>query len=152
MDTCKFSLISVAIRKEKHRERYGKAAWNPYEMSMEFALERLVPLLEGFGEKAVTIVAEARGKREDRELERAFLKVVTYGNQYIPASRFKVIQFRLQFAPKAMNIIGTQLADLAGFPVAKWALDSKYSGSLKPVVWKRFYIGPGWIRGLKVFP
>lgn len=51
-----------------------------------------------------------------------------------------------------MNIVGTQVADLAGYPIARYALDPKYQGPLLKVIRKKFYNGPGWVYGLKIFP
>lgn len=152
MRTCDYTVIAVAIRKQTHKEKYGKAARNPYDLAFELALERLVPLLEGLVQDDVQLIAEARGKREDAELRLAFLDVVNNGTYYIPAGRFKKIQFRLEFRPKAMNIIGTQIADLVGYPIARYVLDPKYEGPLFKILEGKFYRGPGWVRGLKIFP
>jgi hypothetical protein len=79
--------------------------------------------------------------------------VVNHGNYYISADRFRAVKFRLHFVPKAMNVIGTQLADLVGFPIACLALDGlKYKGPLLPIIGKKLFVGPGWVRGLKIFP
>lgn len=152
METCEYSVIAVVIRKQKHKDKYGVAASNPYSLAFTFALERLLPLLEGLGQTEVQLIAEARGKREDAELKLAVLDVVSNGTYYISAARFKKIQFRLEFLPKAMNIIGTQIADLAGYPIARYALDPKYQGPLSKILRKKFYRGPGWVYGFKVFP
>jgi hypothetical protein len=152
METSSYTIISVVIRKQKHKDRYGKAAKNPYDLAFTFALERLLPLLEGHGQTEVQLIAEARGKREDAELKLAVLDVVNNGTYYIGASRFKEVQFHLEFRPKSMNIVGTQVADLAGYPIARYALDTKYKGPLMKIIWKKFYNGPGWIHGLKMFP
>lgn len=152
MEAADYKLISVVIRKQKHKDRYGVKAQHPYSLAFTFALERLLPVLEGLGQTEVQFVAEARGKREDAELKLAVLDVVNNGTFYISATRFKKIQFRLDFRPKAMNIIGTQIADLAGYPIARYALDSKYRGPLLKILWKKFYRGPGWVFGLKIFP
>lgn len=153
MAACDYQVISIGIRKERHRERYGAAARNPYRMSIEFALERLLPLLEGLGQTSVDVVAEARGRREDAELRRAFDYVVTRGSYYIDGGRFRAIAFKLHFVPKAMNVVGTQLADLVGFPVARYMMEgAAYRGPLWPIVQRKMYAGPGWVRGLKIFP
>ncbi len=152
METCEYSIISVVIRKQKHKDKYGAAAHNPYSLAFTFALERLLPMLEGLGQTDVQLVAEARGKREDADLKLAVLDVVSNGTYYVPAARFKKIQFRLEFLPKAMNIIGTQMADLAGYPIARYALDPKYQGPLRHILLKKVYRGPGWVYGLKIFP
>lgn len=152
METCDYSIIAVVIRKQKHKDRYGKAARNPYSLAFTFALERLLPLLEGLGQTDVRLIAEARGKREDADLKLAVLDVVNNGTFYISATRFKKIQFWLDFVPKIMNVIGTQIADLAGYPIARYALDLKYNGPLLKILRKKFYRGPGWVYGLKIFP
>jgi uncharacterized protein DUF3800 len=152
METCCYTIISVVIRKQAHKDKYGKAARNPYDLAFTSALERLLPLLEGHGQTEVQLIAEARGKREDADLKLAVLDVVSNGTFYIEASRFKKIQFNLEFRPKAMNIVGTQVADLAGYPIARYALDFKYQGPLLKIIRKKFYNGPGWVHGLKIFP
>lgn len=152
MTTCEYTLIAAAIRKEKHKDRYGGHSRNPYDLALTFALERLLPLLEGLGQTDVRLVAEARGKREDTELQLSFLRVVNQGTYYIPGSRFRKIQFRLEFRPKAMNIIGTQMADLAAYPIARYVLDRKKPNPAYEAIKAKFYQGPGLVRGLKIFP
>ena len=75
-----YRLIVSAIRKQEHKTRYGVHAENPYDLSLTFAMERLLPLLEAEQQSEVVIVAESRGKNEDHDLERTFLHVATYGN------------------------------------------------------------------------
>lgn len=128
------------------------SARNPYDLAFTFALERLLPLLEGLGQTDVRLVAEARGKREDGELQLAFLRIVNNGTWYVPGIRFRQIQFHLEFRPKAMNIIGTQMADLAAYPIARHVLDRKKRNPAFDVIEQKFYRGPGWVRGLKIFP
>jgi hypothetical protein len=152
MDQSEYQVISVAVQKQRHKDRYGARARHPYHMAFTFALERLLPLLEGVGQKEVRLIAEARGKREDAELKLAVLDVVNNGTFYISATRFRQIHFRLEFVPKMRNVVGTQIADLAGYPIARVTLDPKYSGPLMPIVRKKLYRGPGWVYGLKIFP
>ena len=74
------------------------------------------------------------------------------GTFYVSANRFKKIQFRLEFRPKAMNVIGIQMADLAGYPVARYVLNPARPSEAFNVIRAKFYKGPGWVQGLKVFP
>ena len=147
-----FMLIASVIRKQAHKDRYGMWAENPYDLAFKFALERLLPLLEKMGQNEVDLVAEARGMREDNELRLSFLRVVNYGTEYNSAERFKKIQFNLHFKSKALNIIGTQMADLAAYPIARHVLDSRKPNPAYDVIKNRFYNGPGWVYGLKIFP
>ena len=124
MATCDYTLIATASRKQKHKDRYGRAARNPYDLAFTFALERLLPLLEGLGQTDVQLIAEARGRREDAELRLAFL----------------------------MNVIGIQMADLAGYPVARYVLNPARPSEAFNVLRAKFYKGPGWVQGLKIFP
>ena len=50
------------------------------------------------------------------------LKNLNFMTSYNSADRFKKIEFKLSFVPKSMNIVGTQLADLAAYPVARHVL------------------------------
>lgn len=125
MSDSKYTLIATVIKKQEHKNRYGMSADNPYDLALSFSMERLLHLLENRGEKEVSIIAEARGKKEDGELEKSFLRIITYGTYYCSRDRFKQINFRLCFKSKLMNIVGTQLADLAGYPIARHVLNPK---------------------------
>jgi hypothetical protein len=152
MAGCDYTLIAAAIRKQRHKDLYGEKAHNPYDLALKFALERLLPLLEGVGQTEVRLIAEARGKREDDELRLAFLQVANYGTEYIASDRFRRVKFNLQFVPKARNIIGTQMADLAGYPIARHVLNPGKPNPAYELIEGKFYRGPGRVHGLKVFP
>lgn len=147
-----YQLIACGIRKQEHRNRYGVDAENPYDLSLMFALERLLQLLEDAGEKEISIVAESRGKNEDRDLELSFLRTINTGTQFFKADRFQAIKWKLKFLPKAMNIIGTQMADLAAYPFARYILDSKGPNPAYDVIKQRFYRRHGKVLGCKIFP
>ena len=152
MSASGYDLIAAVIKKQEHKAKYGKHASNPYDLALTFAMERLLPLLEAEGQTEIHLIAEARGKREDDELRLSFLNIVTYGTDYIPAARFKKITFHLRFKPKVMNVVGTQLADLAAYPIARHIINPAKSSPAYDIVKKRYYVGTGWIHGLKVFP
>ena len=147
-----YTLIASMIRKQHHKDRYGEAAANPYDLAMEFAIERLLPLLEQAGQTEVYVMAEARGKKEDDQLSLSFYRFVNEGNVYVSADRVKRIQFRLTFRTKEMNIIGMQMADLVAYPTARHVIDSGKPNPAYDILRPRFYVGPGLVRGLKVFP
>lgn len=153
MSTCDYKVIAVAIRKEEHKKRYGKSSEDPYELALKYAMERLVPVVERAGQREVTIVAEARGKNEDDALRLSFLQVTTYGTFYLPASRFNQFTWKLVFVPKAMNVVGHQLADLIGYPIARRVIDPSKTNPAFEIVKGKFCAGAryGWY-GFKVFP
>jgi hypothetical protein len=92
------------------------------------------------------------GKKEDNDLELSFFKIISQGTEYNSADRFKQIDFKLKFVPKTMNIAGTQLADLAAYPIARYVLDKDKPNPAYDIVSKKFYKGKREIRGLKIFP
>ena len=112
MSGCEYDLIATAVRKDRLVERYRYPA-DPYDLCLLFALERLLSVLEAHEQTDVTIIAEKRGTNEDRELHVAFQRIVTNGSAYVDGARFRRVSFSPRFLPKAMNIVGTQVADLA---------------------------------------
>lgn len=145
MGECDYKLLAVAIQKDRHVAAYRYPA-DPYDLSLLFALERLVSVLEETKQTEVTIVAEKRGAREDRELHNAFQRIVTSGTAFVDGRRFRAIRFTLKFLAKSMNIIGTQMADLAAYPIARHVLDPKKENPAFDVVKVKL------CRQLKVFP
>lgn len=152
MSSNDYQLIAAFIRKQRHKDRYGDWANHPYDMALTFALERLLPLLEEAGQRSIKIIAESRGTNEDDDLHYSFLKVVNGGTDYIRSDRFNKIHFDLEFRPKKSNLVGHQLADLAAYPIARYVIDETKENAPFDIVRRKFYKGPGNVRGLKIFP
>jgi Protein of unknown function (DUF3800) len=151
MARASFELIAVAIRKQSHKERYGKACRNPYELALEFGMERLKARLEEVDQKQVTLLAEARGKNEDDALRLAFLQLLKHGSYY---HDFTSIDFELKFVSKKANVLGHQIADLCAYPIARRLIetDSKKPHRAFDIVRTKFIDRPGWRHGFKIFP
>lgn len=145
MANCAYTIIAVAIRKDRHAAQYRYPA-NPYDLALLFGLERLVSVLEGARQEEVVIVAEKRGEREDREVYTAFQRITTAGSEFVDGARFRAIKWTLRFLPKSMNIVGTQMADLAAYPIARYVLDKTKPNPAFDIVRKKF------CRRLKIFP
>lgn len=152
MSNEQYKLIVAVIRKQKHKERYGVSATNPYSLALQFVMERLVALLEGIEQQECQLIAEARGKNEDDALRLSFLSIINYGTFYVSSERFKNITFRLVFVPKSMNIVGTQLADLAAYPIARYVIDKDKPNPAYNIIRLKMYRGTGAVYGLKIFP
>ena len=146
-----FTLFISAIHKQHHFDRYAKYATNPYDLALEFTMERLLHFLDGMGETTLPIVAEARGKKEDNMLERVFYKIMSQGTDYHPAEQFKRLNSWLTFQPKTNNIAGTQLADLCAYPCARRILNPAQPNRPYDVVRPKLY-SRGGVSGWKVFP
>ncbi len=145
MTACDYSLLGVAIRKDLHIAQYRYPA-DPYDLALLFAMERLVSVLEDHRQREVTIIGERRGEKEDRQLAVAFQRIVTRGSGFVDVARFQRIRFTLRFLPKSMNIIGTQMADLCAYPLARRALHPDKPNPAYDV------IAPKLRRRFKVFP
>lgn len=154
MTQSQYTIISIAVRKDRHFKKYGEQANNPYELAMEYGLERLIYFLEQHLEKDIVLIAESRGKKEDADLQLAFLRIVNNGTWYCSRDRFKQFDFRLEFVGKPYNVAGTQLADLAGYPIARWIIDPKAPNPPFDIVRSRIMrkIDTGYMLGLKIFP
>ncbi len=150
VDRSSFTLFVSAIRKQVHLDQYGVKAANPYDLALEFTLERLVHFMETSGETNLPIVAEARGKLEDNSLEQVFYRVMAQGTNYRPAEQFKRLNCRLTFQPKTNNIIGIQLADLCAYPCARFVLNSKENPAFTVV--RRKVYDRNEVAGWKIFP
>ena len=146
-----FTLFITAIRKEKHKERYGQDADNPYDVALTYTFERVLHFLEGYGETNLPVTAEARGKNEDNQLAAAFLRIMTEGTRYNSAERFRTLNCPLAFRRKSDNIAGMQIADLCAHPAARKLLQPAQPHQAFDVIDKHIYRRDG-VSGWKVFP
>jgi len=151
MAALSFTLFITAIRKAKHKERYGHDAVNPYDVALTYTFERVLHFLEGQGETHLPVTAEARGKNEDNALEAAFLRIMTQGTGYNAAERFRTLNCPLTFRRKSDNIAGMQIADLCAHPAARKVLKPDQPNQAFDVIDKHIYRRDG-VNGWKVFP
>lgn len=149
MTAMSFTLFVSCIRKQAHAERYGSNAFSPYNIALEFTMERLLHFLEQNGQTDLPLIAEARGKKEDSELERVFFRILSQGTGYNVAERFKRLTCPLVFRSKKDNIAGIQIADLCAYPCARHVMgraDQAYE-IVRPHLYNH-----GGVNGWKVFP
>jgi hypothetical protein len=146
-----FCLVAAAIRKIEFAKQYAIPA-NPYELSLEFGLERLFRELQTRGDATgiTHVVVECRGANEDAQLELAFRRICAGAN-----AMGKTLPFELVMIPKASNSTGLQLADLVARSVGIKVLRPTQPNRAYDIVEKKFRRSPagdikGW--GLKVFP
>jgi hypothetical protein len=121
-------------------------------LALGFGLERIYQLLNGAGQSdALTyIVCEARGAKEDVELELEFRRIrdgANYFNRPLP--------FDLIIADKKTNSEGLQLADLTARPIGLTVLRPNQANRASQVLESKFYQSKSGSKlgmGLKVFP
>lgn len=146
-----FQLVAVVIDKRKLKDRYSQPA-HPYHLALEFGLERIYRLLKDVGQDdALTfLVCEARGPKEDAELELEFRRIRDGANYFR-----KPLPFDLIMADKKTNSEGLQLADLTARPIGLTVLRPEQENRAASVLEAKFYrdkAGNKVGMGLKVFP
>lgn len=151
IDDADFLIISVVIDKPKHKEKYFDPI-HPYHLAMQFGLERIYEclLIQGEIDKRLNIICEARGEKEDKELELAFRRVCDGHNR-----NNKRYNFEIEIVSKQTNSIGLQIADLIARPIGLSVLNPTQQNRAYEKIKKKFYSGRfGFIggNGRKIFP
>jgi len=146
-----FQLVAVVIDKRRLKVRYVKPT-HPYHLALEFGLERIYRLLRGAGQDDAQtfIICEARGAKEDAEMELEFRRIRD-GDNYFR----KVLPFDLIIADKKTNSEGLQLADLTARPIGLSVLRPEQENRAGAMLEDKFYrdmAGNKQGVGLKVFP
>lgn len=151
IDAADFRLVAVVIDKRKLKSQYSNPG-HPYHLAMEFGLERIYRFLKGMGQdgRKAHLVCEARGAKEDAELELEFRRIRD-GNNFF----HKPLPFELIIADKKSNSEGMQLADLTARPIGLSVLRPNQANRAMDVLERKFYrdgAGNKQGMGLKVFP
>ncbi len=140
-----FTIIAVVIRKADFAKKHASGR-NPYHFAMRLGLEQAEKHLRTLEPELGTthVIFEARGKREDDELELEFRRVCdgeNYRNDFLP--------FQIVFAPKPINSSGLQLADLTARPVGRYILNPTQKNRAFAIIEKKLDRSPsGQIGGI----
>jgi hypothetical protein len=151
MSAADMTMVFVVIDKVKHKARYNNPE-HPYHLAMQYGLERVAAFLDIKGQSNATtwVVCEARGKKEDAELELEFRRVCGGMNR-----TGKPFPMQIYIADKKTNSEGLQLADLTARPAGLHVLRPNQSNRAWDVLQTKLFTGRhGQPRGngLKVFP
>jgi hypothetical protein len=150
MQDAEISIVATTILKNELCQKYSEP-YNPYHIALFFCLEKTMSFLietEQQG-KLIHVIAESRGKKEDRLLEEMFLQIVNDGAKFgYKNIDFKQMQFEIKFASKYTNSTGLQLADLTARPIALSALRPTQENRAYEIIKTKF---PD-TGGIKIFP
>lgn len=117
MEDAVYRVVTVIIDKKEHRDKYKVWRFQPYHYCMTVLLERYALLLEG--NKAVgDVMAESRGKKENKQLSKAYRYIYKNGTDNISAVFFQrwLSSKEIKIKSKSDNVSGLQLADLIANP------------------------------------
>jgi hypothetical protein len=146
MTQAQFTVIASVIRKDRLQNVYSEPG-NPYDIGTAFCIERLLYFLNRRNQTLPTTVAfEARGKKEDDDLELSFLRF-TQTQKY--AGRFNI-----KILPKISNCCGLQLADLIARPIGRHVLNPAQANRAFDIIKTKMDSFNGKVDGcgLKIFP
>lgn len=107
-----YRIISIVVDKNQHEDKYLKPR-HPYQWGLWCMLERYCNFLR-LKNSSGDVMAEARGKKEDRELQEVFTNFYNSNSEFASSVN---IQLRLaddviKFRNKIHLICGLELADL----------------------------------------
>lgn len=147
-----YVIIADGIQKEQYIKKYGKLS-NVYELCLSFIIERAVFFLDDIpGGKNLYIVIEERGKKENKQLQEHFDKVIARGTGFVNSERLRALNLKIEFRAKKKNINGLQLADLIAYPVARHVMEKDRANPAFDLLFPKFYHKRGKIYGLKTYP
>lgn len=115
-----FKFVASVIRKDKLVAQYSNP-YNPYQIGLLFCMEKTMEVLLSKDQagKQTHILIEARGNKEDKDLELEFRRICDIqGNWGYKSADFKNLPFHMIHVDKKSNSSGLQLADLIARPIA----------------------------------
>jgi len=148
-----FKVIVSVIDKKCHLKEYGKIADDPYELSLNFIIERYIFCCDNTM-KDGSIIVEKRGAKEDKKLVEKWVKIYQRGTGYIESPEIQTKVKELKMIWKKDNLNGLQIADISASSILRKFIhfdkEEEFFDIIKPklVFYRGQYIG----KGVKVFP
>lgn len=149
-----YTIIASAIQKDKYIKNFGKLSNDVYELALSFIIERAIFYLDDIREedKELQIIIEKRGKKEDKQLDEHFQRLLSRGTGYVNAQRLKEYRLSIEFKSKKENINGLQLSDLIAYPIARYVIEPNRANPAFEQFESKIYAKNGKRYGLKIFP
>jgi len=149
----KYNIVISIIDKEEHIKCYGKTADDPYELSLNFLIERFIFFIN----KDITntkIVAERRGDKEDKKLLESWVKIYQRGTFYIKSQELQAKIDEFKMYKKNDNIVGLQLADILASCILRKFIKYNEDEEIFEIIKDKiiFYKNGCLGKGVKIFP
>lgn len=142
-----FNIVPIVIDKTKLKSKYYKP-FNPYHLALRFGIEKLNQIFLNKNQegKEISFVFEKRGKNEDNNLEREFLKICNENQQFgYKKMNYNMVNYKFLLADKKSNSTGLQLADLTARPIGLHYLNPFQQNRAFDIIYPK-------IDGYKQFP
>ena len=156
LSTANYKIVASAINKEKHIERYGKLADDPYEIALTFVLERILFETDSnHDQTSLKVMIEGRGDKEDASLAKRYNEILYRGSGQVTSERLRrTYEEGLIVRKKRDNDCGLQLADLCAYPIARHIMNNSEPNPAFDVIKPKIQSGArGYIGyGIKIFP
>jgi len=103
-----YTVIASAIQKDNYIKCFGRLPNDVYELALSFIIERAIFYLDDIKThgKELEIIIEKRGKREDKNLDEHFQRLLARGTGYVVPQRLQDYHLRINFRSKRENING----------------------------------------------
>jgi hypothetical protein len=148
-----YNIIASAIQKNKFIELFGKLQNDVYEVALSFVIEQAVMALDSFNIKTdLSIVIEKRGKKEDKQLDDHFQRILGKGTGKLSPERIISCNPTFTFKNKRENINGLQLADLVAYPIARNVIEPNRANPAFDILEPKIYRMNDSLDGLQIYP
>jgi hypothetical protein len=126
MDHATYRVFTVVIDKQEHVQRYRVWRFDPYHHCLTITLERYVFFLQRMNQTG-DVLAESRGEKENRRLERAYKYIYNNGSDHMAASLFqkRLSSKEIKIESKKANTSGLQMADMIANPSTRSLICAK---------------------------
>ncbi|MDR0829340.1 MAG: DUF3800 domain-containing protein [Prevotellaceae bacterium] len=148
-----YTIVTCSILKEPYIRKYGRLG-DVYGLSLSYIIERVVTYLEKqkVPDIELVVIAEMRGKSEDKNLLNYYNELLDRGTYFVNSQRIKKFFKKFDFRSKKDNIVGLQIADLAAYPIANYALSPKMVNFAFDILKPKIYAKNDKMHGLKIHP
>lgn len=148
-----YNIIASAIQKEAFIQKFGKLHDDIYEIALSFVIEQAIVVLQNINPQSqLSIVIEKRGKKEDKQLDDHFQKIIAVGTGILTNEQVNQFNLSFTFRNKKENINGLQLADLVAYPIARNIIEPNRANPAFEVLEQKIYKTNGIIEGLRLYP
>lgn len=149
-----FQIIAAAIKKDDLKNQYVTPS-NPYDLCLQFILERSVMYL-GRSEEKMIFRIESRQTHNDETLAKVYEDFRNNDHQLFNKDEIQSKLVDLSFNQKVQNIVGMQISDLIAYPIGRWVLNRTQENRAFDIVKDKFHKRPRSTAflnyGLKIFP